>query len=232
MTQQRDQSGITRLGCRPVPVKEEAGVATPATGNTGGDGRGGGGARRSESARETLRIVVLDTYPCTQLVHTDATMHIRRLLGNGFGLLMTGQLSQQPACIPREPPPLTHAHRSYPRPIVKRASIETRVSQLQENLHRGFCFFLPRRQFSQIDCVCLCILNTRMRSRKICKYLFTVHSISTVDRIDIEETVCAVAFGEKFRHEEVVCTHIFFISERFHFYGLMMIPNLCVFYRT
>lgn len=145
MTQQRDQSGITRLGCRPVPVKEEAGVATPATGNTErGRGREGreGVARRSESARETLRIVVLDTYPCTQLVHTDATMHIRRLLGNGFGLLMTGQLSQQPACIPREPPPLTHAHRSHPRPIVKRASIERReFPSFKKTDHRGFCFF-------------------------------------------------------------------------------------------
>lgn len=74
------------------------------------------------------------------------------------------------------------------------------------------------------------MLNARMRSRKICKYLFTVYRISTVDRIDIEETVCAVVFGEMFWHEGGVCTHISFISERFHFYGLMIIPNLCVFF--
>jgi len=66
----------------------------------------------SRSERETLRIVVLDAHTHTHthtshmytqtythphiLIHSCNTwrvMHIRRLLGNGFGLLMTGQLS-------------------------------------------------------------------------------------------------------------------------------------------
>lgn len=44
----------------------------------------------------------------------------------------------------------------------------------------------------------------------------------------MEKTVSAVVLGEKFWHEEAVRSHIFFISERFRFYGLMIIPNLCI----
>lgn len=107
MTKRREQhynrSIVTAgLGRRVVPSKEDVGWHGASKGvltRTGGTGGVGRSWPISISGRETPRIVVLDAHPYNRVGthtwtrYTERVMHIRRLPGNGFGLLMTGQLS-------------------------------------------------------------------------------------------------------------------------------------------